>query len=604
MLIDSLVIGIRADTEQLKKGLSEAKREISQLDKTNKDANNSINSNLSTSAKSSKDFGTGLKDVNRELKNTQTEGTKLTSVLANLKQGWVSMFASALAGLASIKATTGFADLAHNIGVVSDEVLSSVEGVSGFNNAVKAMGLSANGVNSSLMSLSSTMVNSLRNIDSAQARAFRSLGINLTTSDGKLRGAVEVMQDLQQVISGLSTLRQKAIFSELGINDLSIQTMLSQKKSLKELIELEKQKGVITKEAVAISNKYKQVMSEFSASTQRVLQTASIVILPILTKLFDGFNSISAWVTNNESLVIVGLTAIATVLTATLAPAIASILGAIKAFATSPLIASLVGVGVALGLAVEDIYRYIKGDKSLIGALEEASPAFARFLSSVKSTGDAVALIFHKAYLSLLMLKQGITGDFTGATNTMLELTGLNKEYKVKEDATDEDIKNYAKQSVVGVFTGQKPSKELYNKIISPTEEEKREVTNAKRKAFYEKIGLDAPLWEADKKTSYHLATPPTINMQDIGETLNKVKSIPIEAMNKTVEEQKAITTQQILKQQQHFSNDNSGTVQITNLNVNVSSDNSDPNTFAKEIKKTLEDELSKVKSSSGVIVQ
>src|SRR5690606_12181567 len=218
------------------------------------------------------------------------------------------------------------------------------------------------------------------------------------------------MGDLAEVISGMERPQAIAVLQQAGISDQkTIELMLRGRQEMENLLRVQKESGVITKEQAEQARRFTEAMFRYRQATRNSADSISRMFLPALTSLLTRFTSIVEWMNEHKTFVQGFFIAIGTVLTAMYLPAVVK-----AALATWALIAPYVAVvaviaAVSAGFALlyDDIMHFLEGHDSLIGRISEDYPAVGEI---VKYFANNVRAIFRL-----------LTGDFEGAKEAFSE---------------------------------------------------------------------------------------------------------------------------------------------------------------------------------------
>lgn len=353
-LLDTLLLVFKADTSQADAGLDSARKKSDELIRSIADAD---------------------------------------AAAGKAGESFKAMAAGALGGLAAAfsvgAAISGAFARADNIRAIeqtSDAIGAAIENVDAFGKAAEAMGGDAQGARDSLTDMAEKMGEAMSDVDSGAAKAFKSLGISLKSADGGTKDAVTGMLDLASAVEGLD--RSAAVFKikELGITDnRTVEMILKGRQELERMLRVQKEQGVVTKEAAENARKLTEATGSLKNSMSNAGNSFLDSIIPALTKVIEWLGKGVSWMTDNKDFVIGFFGAIASVVTALYLPAMISAAAATLA-ATWPLL--LIGVAIAAAAAAfaliyDDIMNFVDGNESFIGQVFEKYPMVEKIVMTL-----------------------------------------------------------------------------------------------------------------------------------------------------------------------------------------------------------------------------
>lgn len=353
-LLDTLLLVFKADTSQADAGLDSARKKSDELIDSIRDA----------------DAAAG----------------KAGASLKAMAAGALGGLAAAFSVSAAISGAFARADNIRAIEQTSDAIGAAIENVDAFGKAAEAMGGDAQGARDSLTDMAEKMGEAMSDVESGAAKAFKSLGISLKSADGGTKDAVTGMLDLASAVEGLD--RSAAVFKikELGITDnRTVEMILKGRQELERMLRVQKEQGVVTKEAAENARKLTEATGSLKNSMSNAGNSFLDSIIPALTKVIEWLGKGVSWMTDNKDFVIGFFGAIASVVTALYLPAMISAAAATLA-ATWPLL--LIGVAIAAAAAAfaliyDDIMNFVDGNESFIGQVFEKYPMVEKIVMTL-----------------------------------------------------------------------------------------------------------------------------------------------------------------------------------------------------------------------------
>lgn len=344
-LLDTLLLVFKADTSQADAGLDSARKKSDELIDSIRDA----------------DAAAG----------------KAGASLKAMAAGALGGLAAAFSVSAAISGAFARADNIRAIEQTSDAIGAAIENVDAFGKAAEAMGGDAQGARDSLTDMAEKMGEAMSDVESGAAKAFKSLGISLKSADGSTKDAISGMLDLASAVEGLD--RSAAVFKikELGITDnRTVEMILKGRQELERMLRVQKEQGVVTKEAAENARKLTEATGSLKNSMSNAGNSFLDSIIPALTKVIEWLGKGVSWMTDNKDFVIGFFGAIAAVVTAIYLPAMISAAAATLA-ATWPLLligAAIAAAAAAFALIYDDVMNFVEGNDSLIGQISEKYP--------------------------------------------------------------------------------------------------------------------------------------------------------------------------------------------------------------------------------------
>lgn len=353
-LLDTLLLVFKADTSQADAGLDSARKKSDEL----------IDSILDADAAAGK------------------AGASLKAMAAGALGGLAAAFSVS----AAISGAFARADNIRAIEQTSDAIGAAIENVDAFGKAAEAMGGDAQGARDSLTDMAEKMGEAMSDVESGAAKAFKSLGISLKSADGGTKDAITGMLDLAGAVEGLD--RSAAVFKikELGITDnRTVEMILKGRQELERMLRVQKEQGVVTKEAAENARKLTEATGSLKNSMSNAGNSFLDSIIPALTKVIEWLGKGVSWMQDNKDFVIGFFGSIAAVVTALYLPAMASAAIATLA-ATWPLLligAAIAAAAAAFALIYDDVMNFVEGNDSFIGQVFEKYPMVEKIVMTL-----------------------------------------------------------------------------------------------------------------------------------------------------------------------------------------------------------------------------
>ena len=345
-VIDELVIAFSSDNDELKKGLKEGERAVSQFADDAKNKFNEVGKAIQTAFKAYFSF-TALKNLTFDFAK-QTNELADKAELVGAKAGDVEMLGNALARFGG--------------------------------NADDAVG--------AMKSLNNAMVQ-LRTGGGAFVEVAQKFGIWVKpTKDGN-----EALLQVGKQLGKLSLKNRIAVAQQLGLSDSLVRAFADGGEELTRLLERQKELGAVTEDDVAASKRFNGAWLDLQDTFGAVRRDMARLLLPIATKIIDAITGFVDYLRKHKILVVAFFTALAIAM----APVLKSLtLMAIKTLILAAPFIKLTAIITAIVLIFEDLYYYFKGWDSATGDLVKKFPFLAKLLEPVRPIVMGIVNAFDK----------------------------------------------------------------------------------------------------------------------------------------------------------------------------------------------------------------
>lgn len=318
-------------------------------------------------------FSLDTKQLNKEVQKTENNLTTFAKYLNSLIVGYVGY-----KGIASI--TNNFAkfnvEIENNTRLLGYNTIN----ITNMGNALKRFGGDTNSVLNSLNSLSSALQQAKFG-SGALLEANKQYGISFQNSNGTLMNAEQLLKSLTSQLLKFDKQTRVAIASQLGLDNSLVLAFEDGGKELSNLINKQKELGLVTKNDFKISRDFNNALLDFKDTFQSLINIIGRFVLPFFTKILKTFTAFVEYIKRNKYLVISFFTAMALALSPlilSLGKLAKSSLLAFAPFAKAGLIIA------GLALVIEDIYFYFKGWDSVTGQLVKKLPALGVALEYIR----------------------------------------------------------------------------------------------------------------------------------------------------------------------------------------------------------------------------
>lgn len=255
----------------------------------------------------------------------------------------------------------------------------NVEGYNAFNGVIEDLGGNAETSERFLRRFADSAATAFGDLDSTQAKAFKSLGVSLEDAQGNLKDTEQVLVEVASGLEKLDKQQQLARLRELGVVDpVMRQLLLSGSANVMAKFADERAKGVITNEQVKVVHDFVEAWNDVKDEVGAFFNSLAGNWAPQLTRWAEAIQKFFRYLRDHSDLVkgfaiglSVALGVVAAVLWGSYIPAWTAAAVAVLA-ATWPIVAitaAVLAAAAAFALAWEDVQAFLKGQPSLLGDL-------------------------------------------------------------------------------------------------------------------------------------------------------------------------------------------------------------------------------------------
>lgn len=172
---------------------------------------------------------------------------------------------------------------------LSKDLGVGIESLQQWEYVAKMSGGSAEGLQESMRGLAER-VGEFAKFDSGEGKeVFEALGISVKDSEGKVKSADLVMQDLRKSMQKLGSSEQISIANKLGLDKSMLGTLRLTDEQFAHLQDRAKAFGVVTEEQAKIIDNYQLSMKDLGHGLDSIRMQMAISLAPALTKSTEAF---------------------------------------------------------------------------------------------------------------------------------------------------------------------------------------------------------------------------------------------------------------------------------------------------------------------------
>lgn len=363
-----------------------------------------------------------INDLSKTIRNAKDEAQIAQEKLISFAKGATGFLASFFTISKGIGTAISQADKLVTLNQVADSLDTNVQSLDAFTKALQENGAESTATEESLRSVFTSTATALENVESEQAKTFKSLGISLRDTNGNIKETTDLMMDLAGASENLDKGQSTNLFKKLGITDKRvIDNLLKGRKELEANIKKQKENNTVTQRQIDIANKYSDAQNKLNGVLETSKNAIMELLAPAITWLIDKFSAVVDWMNKHQAFVIGFFGAIAVAVSTLYLPAM--IKAGIATFtALSPLLLIATAIGVVatvIALLVDDINEWINGGDSLIGQLisfEDVMNIVNGTLDALRDgfdwTVEAIKDFANAFYETVVSIKDGVVANF------------------------------------------------------------------------------------------------------------------------------------------------------------------------------------------------
>lgn len=352
-ILDTFYLLFKSDAKELDKGLDESRKKA-------KDATEAIKKTDEAAHKMGESIGESIREV----------AGALAAVFAIEKL--VESFHAAV-------------EQADKLNEATERLGLNIEDVSTWGDLVKKDGGSAEGFISSIEGMNKGLQMMEVTGKSRMAPFLKELGIDMESVAYKGKNAMELLLPIASAFEGMDRQKSVAMGQKLGLDNGTIMVLQRGRKAVEELLQKEKELGVITKKQGEAADEFGDQMDDTRHALRSLWLEISTAVLPILTWFAKKVEEVFTFFRNNKDLMVGIFIALGLAIAVfAIPPLLAMAAAALVALAPFILIgAAVAALAVLFGLLYDDVVNFIEGNDSLIGQFLDEYPQIRAILEGI-----------------------------------------------------------------------------------------------------------------------------------------------------------------------------------------------------------------------------
>jgi hypothetical protein len=229
---------------------------------------------------------------------------------------------------------------------------------------------------------------------SPMTMAFQQLGASAQTMRDAIKDPTVALSAIADNFSKLNRTQQIFLGQKLGLDQGTIMLLSQGRRSFDELIAKERELHAVTQEQADASLKYTIAQKELGLTFEAVKRSIAQELLPAFMWVVQGLDKMITWLMEHKAVAIATFTAIGVVVASALVPPLVTAAGALWALIAPVLAAAapFIALGIAIGLVVDDIQKFMAGQDSMIGEIVTRWPIIGQ---TARAVAEIVQMSWH-----------------------------------------------------------------------------------------------------------------------------------------------------------------------------------------------------------------
>jgi hypothetical protein len=446
--------------------------------------NKELEKSLTDTEKASKKSEKANDELTKKQHNAIEQTAKFGEAIAKVTKELTGFFAIIIGSTGLFKLANDAARANMEVSKLSGQLGMNTRSITDWRNAAGAFGGSAEGMTASLTGIKQAMNGLVMFGDASMLPYFNALGVNVVDNAGKVRQLDDVMLDLADAFQKMPRDQAYTIGKKMGFDDGTINALVSGRKELQEILDIQKQMYHSDAKAIARSKELTKQQAILNAHWQSMKQMIGDALTPILISLIKVVNGFFEFLQKHEKVittvfkvaaVVIGMLLIPTLLSAgrALLGFIAPFTPLIRIFgllgaAISPVTIAITALAAAFVLLYDDYKTWSEGGKSLfnwssfVAGIKDSKMSVDTLRTAFSNLCSAISNNFMptlKGYAEII--GKLVRGDYDGAAKQAKEMIGTYSDIAtgIIADATGEkkeDIAGFIGESAYRLMHGGK----------------------------------------------------------------------------------------------------------------------------------------------------
>ena len=494
-IVEQMLVELGFDTSKFASEADKAIKKHQQLEKA-----------ITDTEKSSQKATKAHTKLAEKYKSSIEQTAKFGQAIASVTKELTGFFAVIIGSTGLFKLANDVSRASMEMSKLSDQTGMSTKSFTDWRNAASAFGGSAQGMTSSLTSIKQAMNGLVMFGDASMLPYFNALGVGLVDSAGKVRQLDEVMLDLADAFQKMPTDQAYTIGKKMGFDDGTINMLVSGRKEMQEILDIQKKMYHSDKQSIALNNELNKQQAILNAHWQSMKQMIGDALTPIHIRLIRVVNDFFDFMQRHKKTISKVFKKAAMIITMLFMPSLLSAAQGILKFISplrlltrlisllgvsiSPVVLVVMALAAAFLLLYDDYDTWSKGGNSLFdwGAFSNGIMGSKMSIDTLRiAFGNMVNAVKNNAIPALKSYAEAVgilaRDDFTGSTKQSKQaeqakqtknVIGILSDIGIGviADATGqkkEDVAGFIGESVYRLFHGGKDYFE-HNGIQKPVE--------------------------------------------------------------------------------------------------------------------------------------
>ena len=291
-IVEQILVELMLDTSKF----------AAQADKAEK-KNQALEKSLDKTEKASKQAGKANEELAKKYHSSIEQIATMGQELAKVTKELTKFFGAIIGSTGLFKLANDAAHANMEVSKLSGQLGMATASITNWQNAAGAFGGSAQGMTASLTGIKQAMNGLVMLGDASMLPYFNALGVSVVDDAGKVRKLDDVMLDLADSFQKMPKEQAYTIGKKMGFDDGTINALISGRKELQEILDIQKRMYHSDEKAIARSRELTKQQAILSAHWQSMKQLVGDALTPILLTLIKVVNSFFEFLQRHEKVV-------------------------------------------------------------------------------------------------------------------------------------------------------------------------------------------------------------------------------------------------------------------------------------------------------------